>query len=53
MKQKLADEIMGSSNRLGAGKARPNKDMLTLMTIRERMIVARRFGEIETIEKQI
>ncbi|TNV76492.1 hypothetical protein FGO68_gene8886 [Halteria grandinella] len=53
LKQRHSDEVVAQGNRLGGGKARPNKEMLTLMTIRERMIVARRFGEIEKIEKQI
>ena len=34
-------------------KPKPSKDLLSLMTIRDRMIVAKRFGEIEGIEKEI
>jgi hypothetical protein len=48
-----ADELISGGNRIGQGKARPNKEVLTLMTIRERMILAKRFGEIEAIERQI
>lgn len=55
--EQLVDKLQNveseMSNRLGVGKARPSKDMLALITIRERMIVARRFGEIEAIEKEI
>ena len=34
-------------------KAKPSKDMLTLLAMRDKMVVAKRYGEIERMEKEI
>ena len=49
----MNDEILRKSNQLGHGLARPNRDMLSLMHTRERMIKTGRFSEIEAIEREI
>ena len=51
--ESLNDEQMRKSNQLGGGLVRPDRDMLSLMSTRDRLIKAKRYSEIEAIEKQI
>jgi hypothetical protein len=43
--------VLKKSNQLGGGLARPDRDLLSLMKVRERMIQSKRYIEIEKVEK--
>ena len=51
--ESLNDEQLRKSNQLGGGLVRPDRDLLSLMSTRDRLIKAKRYSEIESIEKQI
>ncbi len=49
--ESLNDEQLRKSNQLGGGLVRPDRDLLSLMSTRDRLIKAKRYSEIESIEK--
>ena len=51
--ESLNDEQMRKSNQLGGGLVRPDRDLLSLLSTREKLIKGKRYSEIEAIEKQI
>ena len=51
--QNFNDQVLKKSKQLGEGLPRPDRDVLSLMKVRERMIQIKRYLEIEAVEKQI